>query len=65
MGFGSDLFDGTMATVPFANHSQGYFFDANLLSSIVVHDSNVSASLGGFAGEPLWRKPNNMMGKIG
>ncbi|OWZ81826.1 hypothetical protein CDE51_07970 [Pasteurella multocida] len=26
MGFGSDLFDGTMATVPFANHSQGYFF---------------------------------------
>ncbi|MFP4772541.1 TonB-dependent receptor plug domain-containing protein [Pasteurella multocida] len=63
MGFGSDLFDGTMATVPFANHSQGYFFDANLLSSIVVHDSNVSASLGGFAGGAVVAKTKQYDGK--
>lgn len=63
MGLGSDLFDGTMATVPLANHSQAYFFDANLLSSIVVHDSNVSASLGGFSGGAVVAKTKQYDGK--
>lgn len=45
-----EVFDGAMQVVPGLGHTQAYFFDANLLSSIVVHDSNISASLGGFTG---------------
>ncbi|MDP8033803.1 TonB-dependent receptor [Pasteurella atlantica] len=44
------FFDGTFQMLPKMQSGQGYFFDANLLSSVVVHDSNVSASLGGFSG---------------
>lgn len=46
----NELFDGSVGVVPGINHRQAYFFDANLLSSVVVHDSNISASLGGFSG---------------
>ncbi|MDP8050915.1 TonB-dependent receptor plug domain-containing protein [Pasteurella atlantica] len=44
------LFDGSMATIPQVQSGQAYFFDANLLSSVVIHDSDVSATLGGFSG---------------
>lgn len=63
LGFDSELFDGAMATVPQSNHAQAYFFDANLLSSITVHDSDISASLGGFAGGAVVAKTKQYNGK--
>ncbi|TCP95735.1 TonB-dependent receptor-like protein [Cricetibacter osteomyelitidis] len=63
LGLGADIFDGTMATVPQANHAQAYFFDANLLSSVTVHDSDVSASLGGFSGGAVVAKTKQYAGE--
>ncbi|MDP8039945.1 MULTISPECIES: TonB-dependent receptor plug domain-containing protein [Pasteurellaceae] len=60
---GEQIFDGSMAQYPNISNPQAYFFDANLLSSIVVHDSNVSASLGGFSGGAVVAKTKYYDGK--
>lgn len=46
----SQVFDGSMQVVPGISHTQAYFFDASMLSTVDVHDHNISASLGGFTG---------------
>ncbi|BFU60029.1 MULTISPECIES: TonB-dependent receptor plug domain-containing protein [Rodentibacter] len=61
----SEVFDGAMQVVPGLGHTQAYFFDANMLSSIVVHDSNISASLGGFTGGAVVAKTRQYSGKNG
>ncbi|WP_084703445.1 TonB-dependent receptor [Necropsobacter rosorum] len=46
----SEIFDGSLQTVPGLSSTQAYFFDATMLSKVELHDSNISASLGGFTG---------------
>ncbi|WP_040977241.1 TonB-dependent receptor plug domain-containing protein [Necropsobacter massiliensis] len=46
----SEIFDGSVQTVPGLSSTQAYFFDATMLSKVELHDSNISASLGGFTG---------------
>lgn len=46
----SEIFDNSVQTVPGISSTQAYFFDATMLSKIEVHDSDISASLGGFTG---------------
>lgn len=65
LGFDSAIFDGAMATLPMASHTQAYFFDANLLSSVTVYDSDISASLGGFAGGAVVAKTKQYDGTDG
>ncbi|OOS01780.1 TonB-dependent receptor [Canicola haemoglobinophilus] len=65
LGFGSDIFEGHMANLPMASNAQAYFFDANLLSSVTVYDSDVSASLGGFAGGAVVAKTKQYDGTDG
>ncbi|WP_439243556.1 TonB-dependent receptor plug domain-containing protein [Lonepinella sp. BR2474] len=62
---GADLFDGSMLSLPVANSPQAYFFDANLLSSVTVYDSDISASLGGFTGGAVVAKTKQYDGKDG
>ncbi len=57
------IFDGTLPQLPQIQSGQGYFFDANLLSSVVVHDSNISATLGGFSGGAVVAKTKFYDGK--
>ncbi|PJG84522.1 TonB-dependent receptor plug domain-containing protein [Conservatibacter flavescens] len=63
LGIGADLFDGVMATIPRADYGQAYFFDTNLLSSVTVYDSNISASLGGFSGGAVVAKTKQYGGE--
>ena len=62
LGVNSGLFDGSMVSLPEVSSSQAYMFDANLLSSVVVHDSDVSASLGGFSGGAVVAKTKQYNG---
>lgn len=59
----SEVFDGSMQTVPGLSHHQAYFFDTTLLSSVVTHDSNISASLGGFMGGAVVAKTRQYSGE--
>ncbi|MDU8924615.1 TonB-dependent receptor plug domain-containing protein [Pasteurellaceae bacterium LIM206] len=59
----NEVFDGAMRVIPGLSHTQAYFFDANLLSSIVLYDSNISASLGGFTGGAVVAKTKQYDGK--
>lgn len=59
----SDIFDGAMQVLPNISHTQGYFFDADMLSAIEVQDSNISASLGGFMGGALIAKTKQYSGE--
>ncbi|TDQ59437.1 outer membrane receptor protein involved in Fe transport [Mesocricetibacter intestinalis] len=61
----SEIFDGAIQVIPGLGHSQAYFFDGNLLSSVVVHDSNISASLGGFSGGAVVAKTKQYDGRNG
>ncbi|STO53891.1 TonB-dependent receptor [Canicola haemoglobinophilus] len=65
LGFDSAIFDGSSYSLPVANQGQAYFFDANLLSSVTVYDSDVSASLGGFAGGAVVAKTKQYDGTDG
>lgn len=65
LGFESEILDGSLASLPMSDHAQAYFFDANLLSSVTVYDSDVSASLGGFAGGAVVAKTRQYDGTDG
>ncbi|VEH68718.1 TonB-dependent receptor [Rodentibacter pneumotropicus] len=52
-----------MQVVPGISHTQAYFFDASTLSKVEVHDSNISASLGGFMGGAVVAKTKQYNGK--
>nr|WP_274585427.1 TonB-dependent receptor plug domain-containing protein [Neisseria sp. 51.81] len=58
-----ELFDGSVQVVPGISHRQGYFFDANLLSGVAVHDKNISAALGGFGGGAVVAKTKRYGGR--
>ncbi|OOF87303.1 TonB-dependent receptor [Rodentibacter ratti] len=58
----SEIFDGAMQVVPGISHTQAYFFDASMLSKVEVHDSNISASLGGFMGGAVVAKTKQYSG---
>ncbi|OOF49672.1 TonB-dependent receptor [Rodentibacter genomosp. 1] len=59
----SEIFDGAMQVLPGISHTQAYFFDASMLSKVEVHDSNISASLGGFMGGAVVAKTKQYNGK--
>ncbi|OOF80786.1 TonB-dependent receptor plug domain-containing protein [Rodentibacter caecimuris] len=59
----SEIFDGAMQVVPGISHTQAYFFDASMLSKIEVHDSNISAGLGGFMGGAVVAKTKQYNGQ--
>lgn len=60
----SDIFDSAMQVIPSINHTQAYFFDANMLSKVEVQDSNISASLGGFMGGAVVAKTKQYDGNV-
>ncbi|MGF7432135.1 TonB-dependent receptor plug domain-containing protein [Pasteurella bettyae] len=59
----SEIFDGAMQVVPGISSTQGYFFDANMLSKVEVQDHNISASLGGFMGGAVVAKTKQYSGQ--
>ncbi|OOF78961.1 TonB-dependent receptor [Rodentibacter caecimuris] len=59
----SEIFDGAMQVVPGISHTQAYFFDASMLSKVEVHDSNISAGLGGFMGGAVVAKTKQYNGQ--
>lgn len=63
LGADTEIFDGSMQVMPGMSHQQAYFFDTNLLSSVIVHDSNISASLGGFMGGAVVAKTKQYSGE--
>ncbi len=63
IGFHDGVFDGAMQTVPGLAGNQAYIFDASMLSSVEVHDRNVSASLGGFEGGAVVAKTKQYTGQ--
>ncbi|KMK50665.1 TonB-dependent receptor [[Actinobacillus] muris] len=59
----NEVFDGSAQVLPAISHRQAYFFDSALLSSIAVHDKNISASLGGFTGGAVVAKTKQYNGE--
>ncbi|MCX2961279.1 TonB-dependent receptor plug domain-containing protein [Rodentibacter caecimuris] len=59
----SEIFDGAMQVLPGISHTQAYFFDASMLSKVEVHDSNISAGLGGFMGGAVVAKTKQYNGQ--
>ncbi|OOF67587.1 TonB-dependent receptor plug domain-containing protein [Rodentibacter caecimuris] len=65
LGVDGSIFDGAIKSIPDVAHTQGYFFDASMLSKVEVHDHNISASLGGFTGGAVVAKTKQYNGKDG
>lgn len=59
----SSIFDGSMGVTPGRSSEQAYFFDARLLDSVTVYDSNIPVNYGGFTGGVVDAKVKHYSGK--